>query len=113
MHEAGNKIVRDLEVMEQLVNEAGVEAVRLYEPMARHSTMRVGGPAQFWIEPSDFGQFSEAVQFCKARGIPVRVVGRGSNLLVRDGGIRGAVIHPAGGALSAISVSGQTITAGA
>lgn len=113
VHEAGNRIVQDLEVMEQLLNEAGVASVRLYEPMSRHSTIRVGGPAQFWIEPSDFEQFSEAVQFCKARGIPVRVVGRGSNLLVRDGGIRGAVIHPTGGAFSAVSVSGETITAGA
>lgn len=113
VHEAGNRLVRDLEVMEQLMLEAGVASVRLYEPMARHSTIRVGGPAQFWIEPSGFTQFAEAVQFCKARGIPVRVVGRGSNLLVRDGGIRGAVIHPTGGAFSAVSVSGQTITAGA
>lgn len=113
VHEAGNRLVRDLEVMEQLINEAGVEEIRLYEPMSRHSTMRIGGPAQFWIEPSEFEQFSGAVSFCKARGIPVRVVGRGSNLLVRDGGIRGAVIHPSGGAFSAVSVAGTTITAGA
>jgi UDP-N-acetylenolpyruvoylglucosamine reductase len=74
--------------------------------------MRVGGPAQFWIEPSEFEQFAESVSFCKARGIPVRIVGRGSNLLIRDGGIRGAVIHPTGGAFSGISVDGDTITAG-
>jgi len=81
--------------------------------MARHSTMRVGGPAQFWIEPAEFSQFAEAVSFCKARGIPVRVVGRGSNLLVRDGGIRGAVFHPAGGSFTEVTAEGDTITAGA
>ena len=105
--------MRDLEVMEQIINEAGVEEVKLYEPMSRHSTMRVGGPAQFWIEPSGFSQFAETVSFCKARGIPVRIVGRGSNLLVRDGGIRGAVVHPKGGAFGRVSVSGHEITAGA
>jgi len=75
--------------------------------------MRVGGPAQFWIEPAEFSQFAEAVSFCKARGIPVRVVGRGSNLLVRDGGIRGAVFHPAGGSFTEVTAEGDTITAGA
>lgn len=113
VHEPGNKIVRDLKVLEEIISETGVKAIKLYEPMSRHSTMRIGGPAQFWIEPSEFTQFAEAVSFCKARGIPVRIVGRGSNLLVRDGGIRGAVIHPSGGAFTAITVAGETITAGA
>lgn len=113
VHEVGTRIVRDLEIMEQLLNETGLSEFRLYEPMSRHSTMRVGGPAQFWIEPQTFPQFAEAVSFCKARGIPVRIVGRGSNLLVRDGGIRGAVIHPSGGVFAAVTVNGNTITAGA
>lgn len=113
VHEAGTRIVRNLEVLELLMNESGVSQARLYEPMARHSTMRVGGPAQFWLEPTGFEQFAGAVSFCKARGIPVRIVGRGSNLLVRDGGIRGAVIQPKGGAFSEVSVSGNKITAGA
>lgn len=113
VHEAGNRIIHDLKILEEIQSEAKVSEIRLYEPMARHSTMRVGGPAQFWIEPSEFEQFAESVSFCKARGIPVRIVGRGSNLLVRDGGIRGAVIHPTGGAFTAVSVEGNTITAGA
>lgn len=113
VHEAGNRIIRDLKVLEEIQNETGVSGIKLYEPMSRHSTMRVGGPAQFWIEPSEFGQFASSVSFCKARGIPVRIVGRGSNLLIRDGGIRGAVIHPTGGAFAAVTVEGNTITAGA
>ncbi|MCL4142702.1 UNVERIFIED_CONTAM: hypothetical protein GTU68_008558 [Idotea baltica] len=80
--------------------------------MAKHTTMRVGGPAQFWIEPSDFESFARAVNFCKARGIPVRVVGRGSNLLVRDGGIRGAVVHPKGGSFGEVIAEGTMIRAG-
>lgn len=112
IHEVGNKIIRDLKVLEELQNETEVSEIKLYELMSRHSTMRVGGPAQFWIEPSEFKQFAESVSFCKARGIPVRIVGRGSNLLIRDGGIRGAVIHPTGGAFTAVTVEGYTITAG-
>jgi len=113
VHEAGNKLIRDLKVLEEIQSECGVANIKLYEPMAGHTTIRIGGPAQFWIEPSEFDGFACAVRFCKARGIPVRVVGRGSNLLVRDGGIRGAVIHPRGGRFSAVRVDGETITAGA
>ncbi|MCH7226966.1 UDP-N-acetylmuramate--L-alanine ligase [Haloferula sp. A504] len=99
VHEAGTRIARDLKVVEDLralVPEEALE-VRLYEPMRRHTTMLVGGPAQFWIEPRSFEAFAEVANYCRDRGITVRVVGRGSNLLVRDGGIRGAVIHPKGG----------------
>lgn len=113
VHEAGNKLVKDLKVIEEIKGEAGVENVKLYEPMSKHTTIRVGGPAQFWIEPSDFESFANAVNFCRARGIPVRVVGRGSNLLVRDGGIRGAVIHPKGGSFGEVVAAGNVIRAGA
>jgi UDP-N-acetylenolpyruvoylglucosamine reductase len=74
--------------------------------------MKVGGPAQFWIEPSNAESFSRLVRFCREHGISTRVVGRGSNLLIRDGGIKGAVIHPSGGEFDEISVSGNTIRAG-
>ena len=77
---------------------------KLYEPMSRHTTLLVGGPAQYWIEPHSFYGFAFLVDYCRERGIPVRVVGRGSNLLVRDGGIRGAVIHPTGGVFSEVTV---------
>lgn len=114
VHEAGNKLVRDLKVLEELVNETGVSEVKLYEPMAKHTTFRIGGPAQFWIEPTTQEGFRDAISHCKARGIPVRVVGRGSNLLVRDGGIRGAVVHPhtKEGDFAKVEVKGDQITAG-
>ncbi|MGE9267756.1 MAG: UDP-N-acetylmuramate dehydrogenase, partial [Verrucomicrobiales bacterium] len=113
IHEVGKKIVRDLKTLEEMRAQTGVEALKLYEPMRRHTTILVGGPAQFWIEPSTFEGFAKAVTYCKERGIPVRVIGRGSNLLVRDGGIRGAVIHPSGGEFNEIRVEGQRIIAGA
>jgi len=99
VHEAGTRIARDAKVLKELQEtaEEGEMSVYLYEPMRRHTTLLVGGPAQFWVEPHTFRAFAAAVEYCRERGIAVRVVGRGSNLLVRDGGIRGAVIHPKGG----------------
>jgi UDP-N-acetylmuramate--L-alanine ligase/UDP-N-acetylenolpyruvoylglucosamine reductase len=116
VHEAGTKIARDLKVLEEIKGLMPANEIdgKLYEPMQRHSTMRVGGPAQFWVEPHSFYGMAFAVNYCRERGIPVRVVGRGSNLLVRDGGIRGAVIHPTGGAFSEVSLGTKgEITAGA
>lgn len=106
VHEAGTRITRDLKILEEmrgLMPEGEIDG-KLYEPMGKHTTLLVGGPAQFWMEPHSFYGFAFLVGYCRERGIPVRVVGRGSNLLVRDGGIRGAVIHPAGGVFSEVSV---------
>lgn len=116
VHEAGYRIANDLKVLEEmraLMPEGEIDG-KLYEPMRRHTTMLVGGPAQFWLEPHTFYGFAFLVGYCRERGIPVRVVGRGSNLLVRDGGIRGAVIHPTGGQFAEISVGTRgEVTAGA
>ncbi len=116
VHEAGTRIANDLKILEEMrgLMPPGEIDGKLYEPMSRHTTMLVGGPAQYWLEPHSFYGFAFLVDYCRERGIPVRVVGRGSNLLVRDGGIRGAVIHPTGGAFSEVTVDGKGhITAGA
>jgi UDP-N-acetylenolpyruvoylglucosamine reductase len=86
--------------------------VRLYEPLAKHTTLRVGGPAQFWVEPRNEQVFAEIIRLCRQENLPLFVIGRGSNLLVRDGGIRGVVVHPSGGDFDRIEVSGNEITAG-
>jgi UDP-N-acetylmuramate dehydrogenase len=57
--------------------------------------------------------FSELIRFCRDEHLPLFVIGRGSNLLVRDGGIRGVVVHPRGGDFEKIEVNGCEITAGA
>ncbi len=114
VHEIGTKIARDAQVLEEMLsyskdNEAGGE---LYEPMRKHSTMLVGGPAQFWMEPSTHEGFARMVKYCRERGIPIRVVGRGSNLLVKQGGIPGVVIHPNRGVFGEVSAEGDAVTAG-
>ncbi len=63
------------------------------EPMSRHTTFRLGGPADFWVEPVDLEDLLEVQQFARQKGLPILVVGNGSNMIVRDGGIRGIVIR--------------------
>jgi len=115
VHEIGTRIARDLKIIEELRSVAPPEEIdiKLYEPMRKHTTLLVGGPAQYWFEPHSFYAFAFLVDSCRERGIPIRVVGRGSNILVRDGGIRGAVIHPSGGAFSELSIDSKGhVTAG-
>ena len=118
VHEVGTKIARDMAVLEELKRccevEGGADPIKakLYEPMNRHTTILCGGPAQYWLEPQTFESFSSIVKHCRDRGIAQRIVGRGSNLLVRDGGIRGAVIHPVGGEFSEVRVEGDAIVSG-
>jgi UDP-N-acetylenolpyruvoylglucosamine reductase len=72
-------------------------AVRQDEPLAKRTTLRVGGPADVCLEPVSEDDLSRAIQFCNQAEVPFLILGRGSNLLVRDGGIRGVVIclsHP-------------------
>lgn len=114
IHEVGSAIAADLAVMEELeaVLDEPESQFRLYEPMSRHTTILIGGPAQFWVEPRTVAGMARLVNHARAKGIPVRVVGRGSNLLVRDGGIPGLVIHPKHGDFESISVQGELIEAG-
>src|SRR4029077_15671961 len=55
--------------------------------------------------------FAEVIRFCRNENLPLFVIGRGSNLLVRDGGIRGVVVHPSGGDFDKIDIRGNEITA--
>ena len=80
------------------------------EPMARHTTFRVGGPADVMFLPEGPEQVVGALEAAKAAGVPAVVIGNGSNLLVRDGGIRGLVIV-LGEGMAAIARVGNEITA--
>jgi UDP-N-acetylmuramate--L-alanine ligase/UDP-N-acetylenolpyruvoylglucosamine reductase len=113
IHEQLSILAADLVIAERLkaiVGEGG--SIRLYEPLSKHTTLRVGGPAQFWVEPRSENAFAELIRFCQQESLPLFVIGRGSNLLVRDGGIRGVVVHPHGGDFDKIEIDGNEITAG-
>lgn len=112
IHEAGARLLADLTTRDKLLEAMGPGAIRLYEPLSRHTTMRVGGPAQFWAEPETEEGFTDLVCHCFDEGIPFMVMGRGSNLLVRDGGIPGVVAHLSKGEFARHEVQGHEITAG-
>ena len=113
IHEQLSILAADLVIAEKLKAIVGEEGhVRLYEPLSKHTTLRVGGPAQFWVEPQSEKVFAELIRLCRHENLPLFVMGRGSNLLVRDGGIRGVVVHPSGGDFDKIEVNGCEITAG-
>ena len=114
IHEQLSILAADLVIAEKLKAVVGEEGdVRLYEPLSKHTTLRVGGPAQFWVEPRNEKAFADLIRFCRDENLPLFAMGRGSNLLVRDGGIRGVVVHPRGGDFDKIQVNSSEITAGA
>jgi len=113
IHDQLSILAADLVIAEKLKAIVGAQGeVRIYEPLSKHTTLRVGGPAQFWVEPSNENAFAELIRSCRHEGLPLFVIGRGSNLLVRDGGIRGVVVHPRGGDFDKIEIDGNEITAG-
>ncbi|HBU12023.1 MAG TPA: UDP-N-acetylenolpyruvoylglucosamine reductase, partial [Clostridiales bacterium] len=80
------------------------------EPMSRHTTFRTGGPADLLILPQNIGELASVCAVLQNEGVPFRVMGRGSNLLVSDEGIRSAVVKIAYGS---IVVNKNTIRADA
>jgi UDP-N-acetylmuramate dehydrogenase len=82
------------------------------EPMSRHTSFQVGGPADLFLQPASERDLVLAVSLARAAGLPVTLVGRGSNLLVDDLGIRGLTVK-VGRGTDAIVVDGAQVVAGA
>jgi UDP-N-acetylenolpyruvoylglucosamine reductase len=99
---------------EALAQEVSRETViRRNEPLAQRTTLRVGGLADWYIEPASEKDLAAVLKLCSERSLPVFVLGRGSNLLVRDGGVRGAVICLAQPCFSRIETAGEELRCGA
>ena len=96
---------------EALLNEiAAVCSARADEPMTPHTSFRVGGPADIFAEPENAAQLAKVIEILKAAGVPYFTLGNGTNVLVRDAGVRGAVIK-IGKGFSYSSVDGLVIKA--
>ena len=67
--------------------------LRENEPMKAHCSFRIGGPAEVFAEPGSEAEACALLRFLRGAGAPVTVIGNGTNLLVRDEGVRGAVVH--------------------
>jgi len=87
--------------------------VRRDEPLAPHTTLRVGGPADAYVEPASEADLAAVVRCCAERGVEFFLLGRGSNLIVRDGGFRGVVVCLAHPAFKTLRVEGEQIQCGA
>ena len=85
-----------MEIFEILKQRLGESFVLRNEPMKNHITFRVGGPADVFATPQSVEDLLFIIQACREGGVPYFVIGNGSNLLVRDGGIRGVVVSMAG-----------------
>ncbi len=112
IHEQGVALARDLQTLEMLQASMGEGVARLYESLAKHTTMRVGGPAQFWLEPETEEGFCELVRKAHDAALPFMVIGRGSNLIVRDGGLPGVVVRLRRGVFGEFTVQEEKIRAG-
>ncbi|WP_147565628.1 UDP-N-acetylmuramate dehydrogenase [Clostridium tyrobutyricum] len=81
--------------------------IKIDEPMSSHTSFKVGGPADILITPESADQVLDAVELCKSKNVPYYIMGNGSNLLVKDGGIRGVVVKLT--KLKSIKIQGSRI----
>lgn len=87
--------------------------VRFDEPMRLHTSFRIGGPAEAWVEPQDLKELKALLALADAAQMPVTPIGGGANLLVKDSGIPGLVISLQAPAFRRLEVEGARVTVGA
>ena len=100
------------EVKQKFSQLLGMQGVYIEEPMCRHTTFRIGGPADYFLIPESYGQIREILDICREENLPYFILGNGSNLLVSDSGYRGVIIQIYRN-MNQIQVEGEKIRAGA
>jgi UDP-N-acetylmuramate dehydrogenase len=83
------------------------------ELLSKHTTFRIGGPAQYWAEPDDVAQLAALLSWCKKNKKSVRVIGAGSNILAVDRGVRGVVVRLNSSFFTSIRRAGRSCMVGA
>jgi len=83
------------------------------EPLAKHTYFRLGGPADLFVRPRNLDELAAIVRRCLENDIPMHTLGGGSNVLVRDEGVRGVVLHLAADEFADVQVQGNVVKAGA
>ncbi|MDD6441457.1 MAG: UDP-N-acetylmuramate dehydrogenase [bacterium] len=86
------------------------EKILFDEPMKKHTTFRIGGPADYFIVPTEIEEIRAVVSLCEEMGMPYYVIGNGSNLLVADKGFRGVILQIYK-AMNQVKIEGNVITA--
>jgi UDP-N-acetylmuramate dehydrogenase len=83
----------------ELTSILGAGHVRTHHPLAPYTTFKAGGPADWFVEPRGEAELVAVLRAAGAAGVPVTLLGGGSNVLVGDAGIRGLVVRPRGGTI--------------
>ena len=99
-----------MDLYSRLCSIAGQKNILKDEPMSRHTTFRIGGPADYFVMPSSAEEIRQVVALCVEEELPYYIIGNGSNLLVGDKGYRGVIIQVFKN-MNAIRVEGETIYA--
>jgi UDP-N-acetylmuramate dehydrogenase len=89
------------------------EIIRTEESLAPHTHLRIGGPAELFISPRSPEELAALVAASSAEQVPLRILGSGSKLLVRDEGVRGAVVRLSAPAFHEVQIDGRRVRAGA
>jgi len=92
--------------------EEFADIVKRDEPLAPYTWLKLGGPAQYFIEPRTEDELIRVVRLCCEHGISVKILGGGSNLIVRDEGVSGAVIRLSNPCFAEVKIDGHRVTAG-
>ena len=82
------------EIYSKMLEILSKEQIYLNEPMSKHTSFKIGGPADIFVKPKNINELKNIIEIAKENKIQITVIGNGSNLLVKDGGIRGIVIKP-------------------
>lgn len=86
--------------------------VKFCEPFSKHTTLRVGGIADIWFEPVNLRSLKKVLTSCHKKTVPFLVIGNGSNLLVKDGGVRAVTIHLNSPYFKRVSFNNNGLTVG-
>jgi UDP-N-acetylenolpyruvoylglucosamine reductase len=106
-------VAAQMEIFDEIKALLPQSIVTKNEPLARKTTLRVGGPADVYCEPASEADLTKAVAWLHRHSLPYRMLGRGSNLLIRDGGVRGVVFRLAAPVFSAMEQRGENLRCGA
>ncbi|MGJ7910591.1 UDP-N-acetylmuramate dehydrogenase [Neobacillus sp. LXY-1] len=98
------------DIMKEL-QDLNIGKIKQNELLAHHTTIKIGGPADLFIEPSSVENLAKVMEVINRHKIPWRAIGRGSNLLVSDKGIEGAIIK-LGAGMDSLEINETTITVG-
>jgi UDP-N-acetylmuramate dehydrogenase len=88
------------------------EITKTREPLAPHTHLRIGGPAEFFVRPRAVTELAAVLTYCASHQVPLRMLGGGHNLLVRDDPVQGVVLKLDGPAFAFLETTGRTVRAG-